>query len=152
MAVVPRLYGLLTLWIILGRALVPETLFPGIKNSGYVAVMLVGVWMFRDALVRSWRTTRQRPFRALGMVLMALALMGVASAVSQAVVFFVGSSETGANQPAISSEVLTASASLFTAFLFVGLGGLVAPIVEELVFREVPFGRLRHVISTPAAR
>ncbi|GAA2915964.1 membrane protease YdiL (CAAX protease family) [Microbacterium keratanolyticum] len=145
------LYLLLTLWIILGRALVPEALFAGIKNSGYVAVMLVGVWMFRDAFTRSWQTTRRRPFQALAMVAVAIALMGVASAVSQAAILVVGSSEPGANQSAISSEVLAASASLFAAFLFVGLGGLVAPVVEELVFREIPFGRLRHVISTGTA-
>lgn len=144
-------YVVLTAWIFVGREFVPDSVFAVAKNGGYVAVMLMGVWVFRGSFMRSWRTTKQRPFLALGMVAAGLALMGVASAVSYAAVFLAGSSAAGANQAAISAEVLAASTSLVAALLFVGLGGVVAPFVEELVFREVPFGRLRNLLSTRTA-
>ena len=53
------LYVVLTVWIFIGRELVPEAVFTGVKNSGYVVVMLLGVWVFRASFVRSWRTTTE---------------------------------------------------------------------------------------------
>lgn len=145
------LYVVLTVWIFIGREFVPEAAFTGVKNGGYVVVMLLGVWAFRASFVRSWLTTKQRPRRALGMVAVGLALMGVASAISQAALLVAGNSATGGNAAAISAEVLTASTSIVGAMLFVGLGGVVAPIVEELVFRELPLGQFRRVLSTRVA-
>lgn len=142
------LYAVLTAWIFIVRELVPEAVFTGVKNGGYVVVMLLGIWVFRASFVRSWRTTKQRPALALGMVAVGLALMGVASAISQAALLIAGDSATGGNQAAISAEVLTASTSFLGAALFVGLGGVVAPIVEELVFRELPLGQKRRALST----
>ena len=145
------LYVVLTVWIFFGRELVPEAVFTGVKNGGYVVVMLLGVWVFRASFVRSWRATKERPRLALGMVVAGLALMGVASAISQAARLVAGDTTAGGNQAAISAEVLTASTSFVGALLFVGLGGVVAPIVEELVFRELPLGQLRHALSTRVA-
>lgn len=145
------LYAGLTAWIIMGPVLVPLELFTWVKNVAYVAVMMVGVWVSRDSLARSWRQTRQRPLQTVGMIVIGLALMGVASGASQLVMFLVGDVPAGQNQAAISSEVLAASTSLAGGLFFIGLGGVVAPVVEELVFREFPFGRLRHVLSTQAA-
>lgn len=142
------LYVVLTVWIFFGRELVPEALFAGVKNGGYVVVMLLGVWVFRASFVRSWRTTKERPVLTLGMVAVGLALMGVASAISQVALLVAGDTATGGNQAAISAEVLTASTSFVGATLFVGLGGVVAPIAEELVFRELPLGQPRRVLST----
>lgn len=92
--------------------------------------------------------TKQRPALALGMVAVGLALMGVASAISQAALLVAGDTTTGGNQAAISAEVLTASTSFVGALLFVGLGGVVALIVEELVFRELPLGQKRQTLPT----
>ncbi len=142
------LYVVLTVWIFIGRELVPEAVFTGIKNGGYVVVMLLGVWVFRASFARSWRTARQRPVLAIGMVAVGLALMGVASAISQAALLVAGDTTTGGNQAAISTEVLTASTSFVGALLFVGLGGVVAPIVEELVFRELPLGQRSRTLTT----
>ncbi|RKQ94595.1 membrane protease YdiL (CAAX protease family) [Mycolicibacterium mucogenicum 261Sha1.1M5] len=142
------LYIVLTVWIFIGRELVPEAVFTGVKNSGYVIVMLLGSWVFRASFARSWRTTKQRPVLALGMVAVGLTLMGVASAISQAALLVAGYSTAGGNQAAISAEVLNASTSFVGALLFVGLGGVVAPIVEELVFRELPLGQRRRAMTT----
>ncbi|MFT4280188.1 hypothetical protein [Microbacterium sp.] len=49
---------------------------------------------------------------------------------------------------AIVAEVLASAASPLGGVLFVAIGRLVAPLVEELVFREIPFGRLRHRLPT----
>ncbi len=57
----------------------------------------------------------------------------------------------GANQAAISDEVLIASTSLVEGLVFVGIGGVAAPVVEELVFREIFFARLRRLLSTRVA-
>lgn len=145
------LYVVLTGWILWGREFVPEAVFTGVKNGGYLTVTLVGVWVFRDAFARSWRTSRRSPVRAFGMVGVALGLMGVASGVSQAAAALSGAAAVGENQAAISAEVLAASTSLAGSLLFVGLGGLVAPVLEELVFREIPFGRLRNLFSGKTA-
>lgn len=145
------LYAALTVWIFVGRQLAPEPTFAALKNAGYVVAMIVGVWAFRDGFVRSWRTTKQRPLLAAGMVVVGLALMGVASAVGVAAALLAGPAATGANQAAISAEALTASTSLVGALLFVGLGGVVAPVVEELAFRELPLGRFRELLSTRTA-
>lgn len=145
------LYAALTAWVFVGGELVPEPLFAGFKNAGYLIVMVVGFAAFRDGFVRSRRMTSRRPFLSAGMVLLGLALMGTASVVSQAVVLFIGAPATGENQAAISAEALAASTSWVGGLLFVGVGGCAAPVVEELVFRELPFGRLRHVLSTRTA-
>lgn len=145
------LYVALTAWIFVGRELVSESVFTGVKNGGYVILLIWGVWAFRDGFARSWRTTRQRPLLAAGSVLVGLALMAVAPAVSHLVTLFVATPAVGANQAVISAEALVASTSLVGGLLFVGVGGVAAPVVEELVFREVPFARLRHLLSTRAA-
>lgn len=142
------LYVVLTVWIFTGRELVPEAVFTDVKNGGYVIVMLLGVWVFRTSFARSWRTTKDRPLLALGMVAVGLVLMGVASVISQAALLVAGDTAMGGNQAAISAEVLTAATSFLGALLFVGLGGVVAPIVEELVFRELPLGQPRRALST----
>ncbi|WP_309102768.1 type II CAAX endopeptidase family protein [Microbacterium sp.] len=145
------LYIALTVWIFVGPKLVSEPVFAWVKNSGYVILMLTGAWVFRDGFARSWRTTRQRPLLAAGAVLIGLALMAVASAVSHLVTFVAAAPATGANQASISAEVLVASTSLAGGLVFVGTGGVAAPVVEELVFRELPFARLRRLLSTQAA-
>ncbi len=145
------LYGVLTAWIFFGRELVSETVFTSVKNGGYVVVMLLGVWVFRASFVRSWLLTKKRPLLAFGMVALGLALMGVASAISQAALLIAGGAAVSGNQAAISAEVLTASSTFVGALLFVGLGGVVAPIAEELVFRELALGQLQHVLSTRVA-
>lgn len=145
------LYAALTVWIFVGRDLVAEPVFAGLKNSGYVALAILGIWLFRDGFARSWRTTKQRPLLAAGAVLVGLALMAVASGASYLMTQLVSTPAVGANQAAISAEVLVASTSLVGGLMFVGVGGVAAPIVEELVFREIPFARLRRLLSTRTA-
>lgn len=145
------LYAVLTVWILVGRELVSEPVFTPVKNAGYIVVTLAGAWVFRDGFARSWRSTRQRPLRAAGAVVLGLALMAVASAVSHVVTLIVATPAVGGNQAAISAEVLVASTSLVGGLLFVGIGGVAAPVVEELVFRELPFARLQRLLSTWAA-
>lgn len=145
------LYLALTAWILGGRELVAEPVFAVLKNGGYVILALLGLWMFRDGFARSWRTTKQRPLLAAGAVLLGLALMAVASAASHVVTLVVAAPAIGENQAAISAEVLVASASLGGGLLFVGIGGVAAPVVEELMFREIPFTRLRRLLSTRSA-
>lgn len=142
------LFVVLTVWIFVGRGLVPEAAFTNVKNGGYVVVMLLGVWVFRARFARSWRMTRQRAVLALGLVVLGVALMGVASAISQAAILIAGGTAAGDNQAAISAEVLTASTSLSGSLLFLGLGGVVAPVVEELVFRELPLARPRRALPS----
>lgn len=85
------------------------------------------------------------------MVVVGVVLMGVASAVGQLASLGAGTPGAGENQAAISAEVLTASSSLPGAVFFIGLGGLVAPIVEELIFRELPLRRRRGTLATVIA-
>lgn len=145
------LYAALTAWILLGGEITPEPLFAGVKNGGYAILLIAGIWIFRDGFARSWRTTRQHPLRAGAMILLGLALMGTASAVSYAVSVFIAVPAAGENQAAISAEVLAASTSLASGLLFLAIGGLAAPIVEELAFREIPFSGLRSLLSTRMA-
>ncbi|MBP3976394.1 CPBP family intramembrane glutamic endopeptidase [Microbacterium sp. BLY] len=145
------LYAALTVWIIVGRDIADASVFAAVKNAGYAGLALGGGWAFRAGIARSWRTTRSRPLLAAGAVLLALALMGVASAVSQGVLLLVAAPPAGANQAAIAAEVLAASSSFVDGLLFVGVGGVAAPIVEELVFREVPLAPRRGRIGTAVA-
>lgn len=145
------LYIALTVWIFVGRELVSEPIFAWVKNGGYAIVMLVGAWGLRDGYARSWRTTKQHPRLAAGAVLLGLALMGVASAVSHLATLCVAAPSAGGNQAAISAEMLAASTSFLGGLVFVGIGGFAAPVVEELLFRELPFARLRRLLSTPTA-
>lgn len=145
------LYAALTVWIFVGREVVTEHVFTGLKNSGYVVLAVVGIWLFRGGFARSWRMTKQRPLLAAGAILLGLALMGVASAASYVVTLAVATPSVGENQAAISAEVLVASSSVVGGLLFVGVGGIVAPVVEELTFREIPFARLRRLLSTRTA-
>ncbi len=145
------LYLGLTVWITIGRDLVAETAFTSVKNIGYVATMIVGVWALRDAIAASWSRTRARPWFTAAMALVGVALMGVASGLSELVRVLAGAPAVGANQAAIIHELLDGTGFPVTAILFVLVGGVVAPIVEELVFREVPFARLRRWLPTPVA-
>ncbi|MDF2558559.1 MAG: amino terminal protease self-immunity [Microbacterium sp.] len=145
------LYAALTVWIFVGRELVAEPVFAGVKNGGYVVLAILGIWLFRDGFARSWRTTKQRPLLAAGAVLLGLALMAVASGANYLMTQLVATPTVGANQAAISAEVLVASTSLVGGLTFVGIGGVAAPVVEELVFREIPFARLRRLLSTRTA-
>lgn len=145
------LYALLTAWIILGRQLVPEIVFTRVKNGGYLGVMLVGLWLFRAALARSWRSTTKAPIASLGLVALGLALMAAASGASQVATVIAGSASAGENQALISAEVTAASTSVVGSIVFIIVGGVAAPVVEEIVFREIPFGRLRERLSTRAA-
>jgi membrane protease YdiL (CAAX protease family) len=141
----------LTAWILVGRDFVHEPVFAALKNAGYVATMLLGFWAFQDGFARSWRVTRQRPLLAAGSTVFGLALMGAASALSQVVMFFFTPPVASENQVAINAEVLTSSTSLLEGLLFIGVGGFVAPIVEEIVFRELPFRRPRSRLLTSVA-
>ncbi|MGX1931611.1 CPBP family intramembrane glutamic endopeptidase [Microbacterium resistens] len=145
------LYALLTVWILVGRDIVAEPVFTGVKNGGDAVVMLFGAWVFRDAFARSWRVTRQRPLRAVGAALVGVVLMGVASALSQLATVLAATSVAGQNQAAISSELLVAATTVAGGIVFVGIGGVMAPVVEELAFRELPFTRLRGFLSTRTA-
>lgn len=148
-ALFAALYLALTVWILVGGELVGDDAFRLVKNLGYVATAVVGVWAMRNAFVRGWRDLRARPRLTAAVVVLGLALMGAASGLSA--LAQVVAPTGGANQAAIVAEVLASAASPLGGVLFVAVGGLVAPLVEELMFREIPFGRLRHRVPTWAA-
>lgn len=145
MALFAALYIALTVWILLGSDVAGDDAFRPVKNLGYVATAVVGVWALRDAFVRGWRDLRARP-RLTATVVLGLALMGAASGLSALAQLVAPTG--GANQAAIVAEVLANAASPLGGVLFVVIGGLVAPLVEELFFREIPFGRLRRRLPT----
>ncbi len=125
--------------------------FNGVKNALYIALAVFGTWVFRREGRRGWREVQARPGRAAAWVLAGLGMMGVASALYGIVVLIIGRIEPGGNQAAIDAELLASTSSLPQALLLLGVVGLFAPIVEELVFRQTPFGSLQQHLPTPLA-
>ncbi|MBN0039810.1 CPBP family intramembrane metalloprotease [Cellulosimicrobium cellulans] len=145
------LYIVLTAWISLGTGVVTDSQHALVKNIGYIGLAAYGVWVFREALSASLRMTEASPVAWARWVIAGLVLMGIASGVSALIALAVDGPLTSNNQAAIDAEMLAASSSIRHSLLLLAVGAIFAPLVEEFVFREIPFARLRPWLSTPIA-
>ncbi|MEV8337839.1 type II CAAX endopeptidase family protein [Leucobacter sp. NPDC077196] len=145
------MYVAATTWLFVAPGLVDAQLFLDVKNFMYVGLCLVGIWACRKTIVHGWREMRARPVAAGAWVIGGLVLSGLASGLYGIALLITGKSMNGENQAAIDAELLDVSASLPASLYFLGVVGVFAPVVEELVFREIPLGTLQHKLSTPLA-
>lgn len=98
----------------------------------YAVLAALGVWMLRDAFVRSARVTRAHPWRALACTVGAVLVGEIAPLVPLTLLTLVGwMPETAGNDDAVGRF-----GDRVPLVVFVLVLAVLGPIVEELVFRE----------------
>lgn len=105
-----------------------------------VVFAIVGSWVFRDAWVRSFRLTAERPWVSLGLLAAGLAAIFVLPIIVGIVIVLFGGSPTGENQ----AQLVGALGGAETWWVIALAAVVFGPVVEELVFREALGWRLRH--------
>lgn len=106
----------------------------------YVLLAGLGIWVFRDAIARSWTLTRERPVRTGLLVIAAVLAAEIAPIIPAVLLSALGwMPEAGTNDANVS--VLT---DQVPALVFVITVALLGPLTEEFVFREALVQRARR--------
>lgn len=120
-------------------AVAPEVAWT-VRIGGYVALFGGGVLVFRDAFARSWRLSREHPWRTVMFVLLGLVALTLAEILgSLAYVVVAGAEPSGGSN----ESNLAVASDTVPLVLLIPVIGLLGPVVEELVFREALLWRQR---------
>ncbi|MEV8338423.1 lysostaphin resistance A-like protein [Leucobacter sp. NPDC077196] len=114
----------------------------------YVLIGVAAFWCFRRELVSGWRATRIAPWRFVGWGAFGFVAAYLLGIITTTIFIHLGVSPDGENaQSTAQLQMLAKSSALLASLLFVA-SGIVGPVLEEVIFREVLIGKLAHRIPS----
>lgn len=129
--------GLVGLWVPAGHR-------HPLLMTAYVALFALGTWAWRHELARMIRPIAARKLRSVGILLLGLIGMAVIETLGSLLQMLLQGLLPAANEPLGNDTAISALTGLYPPLVLAVVLGVLGPVVEELVFRQVLIPVISH--------